>query len=157
LQYERNDLDFKRGSFRIKGDTLDIFPAYKEQGIRIEFFDDTIEKIYEFKSVSGKKNKEIEKINIYPAKHFIISKDKVDRAFKTIRSELKERLSVLNKEGKLLEAQRLNQRTNFDLEMLAECGYCHGIENYSRHLSQKVPGSRPYCLIVLLSQFLFLR
>ena len=147
LQYERNDLDFKRGSFRIKGDTLDIFPAYKEQGIRIEFFGDTIEKIYEFKSVSGKKNKEIEKINIYPAKHFIISKDKVDRAFKTIRSELKERLSVLNKEGKLLEAQRLNQRTNFDLEMLAECGYCHGIENYSRHLSQKVPGSRPYCLI----------
>jgi len=147
LQYERNDLDFKRGSFRIKGDTLDIFPAYKEQGIRIEFFGDTIEKIYEFKPVSGKKNKEIEKINIYPAKHFIISKDKVDRAFKTIRSELKERLSVLNKEGKLLEAQRLNQRTNFDLEMLAECGYCHGIENYSRHLSQKVPGSRPYCLI----------
>jgi len=147
LQYERNDLDFKRSTFRVKGDTLDIFPAYKERGVRIEFFGDTIEKIYEFEPTSGKKFFGLEKVNIYPAKHFIISKDKVNRAFKTIKSELKERLAVLNKEGKLLEAQRLNQRTNFDMEMLAECGYCHGIENYSRHLSQRAPDSRPYCLL----------
>ncbi|MCK4912711.1 MAG: excinuclease ABC subunit UvrB [Candidatus Omnitrophica bacterium] len=147
LQYERNDLDFKRSTFRVKGDTLDIFPAYRERGIRIEFFGDTIEKIYEFEPLSGKKFLGLKKVSIYPAKHFIISKDKIDRAFKTIKSELKERLLVLNKEGKLLEAQRLNQRTNFDMEMLAECGYCHGIENYSRHLSQRAPGSRPYCLI----------
>jgi len=147
LQYERNDLDFKRGTFRVKGDTLDIFPAYKERGVRIEFFGDTIEKIYEFEPINGKKYFGLEKVSIYPAKHFIISKDKVDRAFKTIRSELKQRLIVLEKEGKLLEAQRLNQRTNFDMEMLAECGYCHGIENYSRHLSQRAPDSRPYCLL----------
>jgi len=147
LQYERNDLDFRRGTFRVKGDTLDILPAYKERGVRIEFFGDTIEKIYEFEPLSGKKVSELERIVIYPAKHFIIGKDKIDKALKTIKSELKSQLAVLNKEGKLLEAQRLSQRTNFDLEMLAECGYCHGIENYSRNLSQRAPGSRPYCLL----------
>ncbi len=147
LHYERNDLDFRRGTFRVKGDTLDILPAYKERGVRIEFFGDTIEKIYEFEPLSGKKVSELERIVIYPAKHFIIGKDKIDKALKTIKSELRDRLAVLNKEGKLLEAQRLSQRTNFDLEMLAECGYCHGIENYSRNLSQRAPGSRPYCLL----------
>jgi len=147
LQYERNDLDFKRGTFRVKGDTLDIFPAYKESGIRIEFFGDGVEKIYEFQPVSGKKVSQLERISIYPAKHFIIGKDKIDKALVTIKSELEDRLLDLNKQGKLLEAQRLNQRTRFDIEMLAECGYCHGIENYSRHLSQRASGARPYCLL----------
>ena len=147
LQYERNDFDFRRGTFRVKGDTLDIFPAYKECGVRIEFFGNTIEKIYEFKPLGGKKVSRLERINIYPAKHFIIGKDKIDKALETIKSELKDRLAILNKQGKLLEAQRLSQRTHFDLEMLAESGYCHGIENYSRNLSQRAPGSRPYCLL----------
>jgi len=147
LQYERNDLDFRRGAFRVKGDTLDIFPAYKELGVRIEFFGDTIEKIYRFEPLGGKKVSELERMSIYPAKHFIIGKDKIDKALGTIKSELRKRLAVLNKEGKLLEAQRLSQRTGFDMEMLTECGYCHGIENYSRHLSQRAPGSRPYCLL----------
>jgi len=147
LQYERNDSDFRRGTFRVKGDTLDIFPAYKEHGVRIEFFGDAIEKIYEFQLPGGKKISELKKVSIYPAKHFIIGKDKIDRALETIKSELGDRLAILNKEGKLLEAQRLSQRTNFDMEMLAECGYCHGIENYSRQLCQRAPGSRPYCLL----------
>lgn len=147
LQYERNDFDLKRGTFRVKGDTLDVFPAYTERGIKIEYFGNTIEKIYEFNPLNGKKISELRGISIYPAKHFIIGKDRVDQALKTIESELKERTITLNKEGKLLEAQRLNQRTRFDMEMLTECGYCHGIENYSRHLSQRPVGSRPYCLL----------
>jgi len=147
LQYERNDLDFKRGTFRVKGDTLDIFPAYKEKGVRVEFFGEEIKKIYEFDPVSGKKIVELEKISIYPAKHFIIEKDKINKALENIKWELEDRLTVLRKDGKLLEAQRLSQRTGFDMEMLAECGYCHGIENYSRQLSQRPPGSRPYCLL----------
>ncbi len=147
LQYERNDFNFRRGTFRVKGDTLDIFPAYKECGVRIEFSGDTIEKIYEFQPFGGKKVSGLERISIYPAKHFIIGKDKIDKALGTVKAELRDRLAILNKEGKLLEAQRLSQRTNFDMEMLAECGYCHGIENYSRHLSQRAPGSRPYCLL----------
>ncbi len=147
LQYERNNLDFKRGTFRVKGDTLDIFPAYKERGVRVEFLGEEIEKIYEFDPVSGKKIVELEKISIYPAKHFIIEKDKINKALETIKWELEDRLTVLRKDGKLLETQRLAQRTGFDMEMLSECGYCHGIENYSRHLSRRPPGSRPYCLL----------
>jgi len=147
IQYERNDFDFRRGTFRVKGDTVDVFPSYKEQPLRIELFGDEIERIYEFNSLTGEKITDLEKVGIYPAKHFIIGKDKVDRALKTIKWELENRLSLLNKEGKLLEAQRLRQRTLYDLEMLRECGYCHGIENYSRHLSGRPPDSRPYCLL----------
>lgn len=147
LQYERNDLDFKRGTFRVRGDTLDVFPAYKESGVRLDFFDQTIQKIYEFNPLNGKKITELKKINIYPAKHFIIEKKEVDKALITIEKELKSHLAQLRKENKLLEAQRLKQRTGFDMEMLRECGYCHGIENYSRHLSHRPPGSRPYCLL----------
>ncbi len=147
LQYLRNDFDFKRGTFRVKGDTVDIFPAYTEYGIRVEFFDDTIDKIYEFTPLSGKKIGELEKISIYPAKHFIIKKERVSQALETVQVELKDHLALLGRENKLLEAQRLEQRTHFDMEMLAEFGYCHGIENYSRHLSQRPPGSRPYCLL----------
>ncbi len=147
LQYERNDFDFRRGTFRVKGDILDIFPAYKERPVRVEFLDDAVEKIYEFDPVSGKQITTLEKIGIYPAKHFIIEEDKILRGTETIRRELEDRLNFLNKQGKLLEAERLRQRTLFDLEMLKECGYCHGIENYSRHLSGRPPGSRPYCLL----------
>jgi len=147
IQYERNDFDFRRGTFRVKGDTVDIFPSYKEQPLRVEFFNDEVERIYEFDSLTGEKIADLEKVGIYPAKHFIIGKDKIDRALKTIKWELEDRLNLFNKEGKILEAERLRQRTLYDLEMLRECGYCHGIENYSSHLSGRPPGSRPYCLL----------
>ena len=147
MQYERNDTDLKRGTFRVKGDTVDIFPAYKEGAVRVEFFGDEIEKIYEFDVVSGKKTSELEKTGIFPAKHFIIEKDKIESASETIKRELEDRVKYLESCNRLLEAQRLKQRTLFDLEMLNECGYCHGIENYSRHLSGRPPGSRPYCLL----------
>ncbi|MFA7677271.1 MAG: excinuclease ABC subunit UvrB [Candidatus Omnitrophota bacterium] len=147
LQYERNDYDFKRGRFRVRGDTLDIFPSYREQPLRIEFFGQTIERIYEFDFISGKKISSLETLNLYPAKHFVIGREKIAKALRTIKQELKERLQDLESQGKVLEAQRLRQRTLFDLEMLRECGYCHGIENYSRHLTWRPAGARPYCLI----------
>ncbi len=147
LQYRRNDYDFKRGTFRIKGDVVDIYPAYSQRADRIEFFGDEIERIYEFDPLSGKKITELEEIAIYPAKHFLIEKDKAAAGVKTIKQELEEQLVHLKKQNKLLEAQRLRQRTLFDIEMLNECGWCHGIENYSRHLSGRPTGSRPYCLI----------
>ncbi|MFA6281828.1 MAG: excinuclease ABC subunit UvrB [Candidatus Omnitrophota bacterium] len=147
IQYERNDFDFKRGSFRVKGDTVDVFPAYKENGIRIEFFSDTIERIYEFNPLTGEKISDLDNLGLYPAKHFIMEKEKMEPALKTIKWELEERLAFLKKNGKILEAQRLNSRTMYDLEMLKEMGYCHGIENYSRHLSGRPPSSRPYCLL----------
>ncbi len=147
IQYQRNDFDFRRGFFRLKGDVVDIFPSYREKPLRIELFGDQIEKIYEFDDLSGKKISDFKKICIYPAKHFIIEKDRIAYATKTIKAELKERIAELESQNKLLEAQRLRQRTLFDLEMLNECGYCHGIENYSRHLSGRPPGSRPFCLI----------
>ncbi|MBN3040899.1 MAG: excinuclease ABC subunit UvrB [Candidatus Omnitrophica bacterium] len=147
IQYERNDIDFARGKFRVRGDIVDIFPSYAEEAFRIEFLEDKIDKIYEFNPLSGKKTAQFDKIGIYPAKHFIIAKDNLSLPLKTIKKELEERLQHLETSGKLLEAQRLKQRTLFDLEMLSECSYCHGIENYSRHLSQRPAGSRPYCLI----------
>jgi len=147
IQYERNDLDFKRGTFRVKGDTLDIFPAYKERGIRVEFFGDTIDKISEIDIITGKKIEILSKCAVYPAKHFIMEEDVIKPAIAQIKKELEEHLVVLNANGKLLEAERLRRRTLYDMEMLNECGYCHGIENYSRHLSRRPVGSRPYCLI----------
>lgn len=147
LQYERNDFDFKRGSFRVKGDTIDIFPTYKEKALRIEFFADTIEKIYEFDPLTGENISSLEQIALYPAKHFIIGEDKIDKALKTIPIELEERVTFLKKIGKLLEAEKLRRRTLYDMEMLKEMGYCHGIENYSRHLSGRPSNSRPYCLL----------
>jgi len=147
LQYERNDFDFKRATFRVKGDTLDIFPAYKENALRIEFLSDTIEKIYEFDPLTGKKISDLERISLYPAKHFIMAEDKIKNALSTINYELEDRLNFLKKNGKILEAERLRSRTLYDMEMLKEMGYCHGIENYSRHLSMRPPGSRPYCLM----------
>jgi len=147
LQYERNDFDFRRGVFRVKGDTLDIFPTYKERALRIEFFADNIEGIYEIDPLKGERIEELSAVGIYPAKHFIIGEDKIKPAIETIKWELEDRLNVFKKEGKLLEAERLRMRTNYDMEMLKEMGYCHGIENYSRHLSGRPPGSRPYCLL----------
>ena len=147
LQYERNDFDFKRGVFRVKGDTLDIFPSYRERAVRIQFFADTIEKIYEFNPVTGKKSTELQKIGIYPAKHFIMQEDKINNAVKTIQWELEDRLNYFKKLGKILEGERLRTRTLYDMEMLKEMGWCHGIENYSRHLTGRKPGSRPYCLL----------
>ncbi len=147
LQYERNDFDFKRGTFRVRGDIIDIFPAYKENGIRVELFSDTIDKVYEFDPVSAKKICELDKIGVYPAKHFIMEGDKINPAIKMIEEELKDRVSYFKNEGKILEAERLRSRTLYDIEMLKEMGYCHGIENYSRHLSGRPSGSRPYCLI----------
>jgi len=147
IQYERNDYEFVRGKLRVRGDVLEIFPAYKETALRIEFLDDKIEKISEINPLTGKEINRQERIAIYPAKHFLISKDRVEEALKSIQWELADRVKLLKSQGKLLEAQRIEQRTNYDMEMLREIGYCHGIENYSRHLSGREPGSRPFCLI----------
>ncbi|MCK4810162.1 MAG: excinuclease ABC subunit UvrB [Candidatus Omnitrophica bacterium] len=147
LQYERNDFDFRQGTFRVRGDTVDIFPGYKEKALRIEFFADTIERISEFNPLTGKKISELDKAALYPAKHFIMSEDKIDKALQTIKIELEQRLSYLQKTGKIVEAERLRRKTLYDMEMLREMGYCHGIENYSRHFSGRSPGARTYCLI----------
>jgi excinuclease ABC subunit B len=146
IQYERNDYEFIRGRFRVRGDVLEIFPAYKETALRIEFFGDTIEKISEINPVSSEVINPLDKIAIYPAKHFLVSEDRITPALKTIERELEERLKELKSQNKLLEAQRLESRTRYDMEMLKELGHCHGIENYSRHLSGRPPGSRPFCL-----------
>ncbi|MBU4149202.1 MAG: excinuclease ABC subunit UvrB, partial [Candidatus Omnitrophica bacterium] len=148
IHYARNDIDFKRGCFRVRGDTIDIFPAYKETFFRVIFFGETIEKISELDPVSGNALAGfIEKIAIYPAKHFVTTQDRINAAIQSIEAELKERLEELRLQNKLLEAQRLESRTHYDLEMLREMGFCNGIENYSRHLSARAPGSRPYCLL----------
>lgn len=148
VQYVRNDIDFDRGTFRRRGDILDIFPAgFDQKAIRIEFFGDEIEEISEFDSLTGKVTAKLSHAYIYPASHYATTSEKTEKAIITIEEELAERLDELNMENKLLEAQRLEQRTRYDIEMLKEIGFCSGIENYSRHLSQRAPGSRPYTLI----------
>lgn len=148
VQFVRNDVDFQRGTFRVKGDILDIFPAGNdEKAIRVEFFGDEIDRISEFDSLTGKVTGYLSHAFIYPASHYATTKEKVDKAIVTIEEELEDRLKVLESENKLLEAQRLEQRTRYDIEMLKEIGFCSGIENYSRHLSQRAAGSRPYTLI----------
>jgi len=147
IQYERNDIDFSRGRFRVRGDVVEVFPAYAETAVRIDFFGDKIEKITEFDPVSQKNKQSLEKTGIYPAKHFVMSHEKIKSAVDAIKKELAVRLKELNKQNKLLEAERLEQRTKYDIEMMLEVGYCHGVENYSRHLSQRLEGSRPYCMI----------
>ena len=147
IQYERNDIEFKRGKFRVRGDVIEIFPAYKQEAVRVELSGGRAEKISIIDPLTGKAAQKIEKIAIYPAKHFVIGKGRIERALITIEEELNTRLEELKQQNKLLEAQRLSQRTRFDMEMLKEIGYCHGIENYSRHLSEREPGSRPSCLI----------
>jgi excinuclease ABC subunit B len=147
IQYERNDYEFIRGRVRVRGDVVEIFPSYHEKALRIEFFKDEIEKISQINPVSAEILNALDRVAIYPAKHFIVSRDKIGLALKSIEWELEDRLKILVSKNKLLEAQRLESRTKYDMEMLKEIGYCHGIENYSRHLSGREPGSRPYCLI----------
>jgi excinuclease ABC subunit B len=147
MQYSRNDIDLQRGHFRVRGDVLEIYPAYKDQALRVELFGDEIERITRINTVTGEIMEEKSEITIYPASHFVTPADKIERAVKTIRQELIERLEELREQDKLVEAQRLEQRTNYDLEMLEQMGFCSGIENYSRHLSGREPGSRPQTLL----------
>jgi excinuclease ABC subunit B len=147
MQYERNDYDFTRGKFRIRGDTLEIQPAYQETALRIEFWGDKIERIVEIDPLTGEVLAQRDQVDIYPAKHFVTSHEKLLAAIQDIKVELKERLQELEIQGKLLEAQRLQARTNYDIEMLQEVGYCTGVENYSRHLQRRAPGSTPWTLL----------
>src|SRR5690349_10586797 len=146
IQYGRNDVSFERGTFRVRGDTVEIFPAYEEQGVRVEMWGDEVERISKIDIVTGRTIADLDKTAIYPAKHFVTSRATLERALGLIRSELVERLAILREAGKLLEAQRLESRTNFDIEMLMEIGTCAGIENYSRHISGRGEGERPACL-----------
>jgi excinuclease ABC subunit B len=147
MQYERNDFDLARGRFRIRGDTMEILPAYEEVGIRIEFWGDEVERIVQLDPLTGEMLAERDDIEIYPAKHFVTSQEKLLDAMGRIETELAEQLVTLNGQGKLLEAQRLESRTNYDLEMMRETGYCAGVENYSRPLSGREPGSAPFTLL----------
>ena len=147
IQYERNDLDLSRGRFRVKGDVLEIGPAYEDRIIRIEFFGDEIDAIRYVDPITGATLQSMDALSIYPAKHFVTPDERLEEACQAIENELKDRLEELEKEGKLLEAQRLEQRTRYDLEMIREVGYCNGVENYARHLAGRPAGSPPECLI----------
>ncbi len=147
IHYERNEIEFSRGTFRVKGDTVEIFPAYLETALRVQMWGDEIEKISEIHPVTGKIIREKERVYIYPARHFVSTRPELEAAVHVIRAELEQQLQFLRSKGKLLEAQRLDQRTRFDLEMMLETGFCNGIENYSRPLSGRQPGERPACLI----------
>ncbi len=147
IQYERNDSDLARGKIRVRGDTLEVYPAYKEEALRVQFFGDTIERIATIDPVSGNELQRLTKVAVYPAKHFITSLENIDRACVAIEEELAHRLKELKSAGKYTQAERLASRTKYDIEMLKEVGYCHGIENYSCALSLRPPGSRPFCLI----------
>ncbi|WP_413852905.1 excinuclease ABC subunit UvrB [Candidatus Ruminimicrobium bovinum] len=147
IHYERNEVDFIRGKFRVKGDTVEIFPAYLETALKVEFFGNEIDSIKEFNPLTGQILNKKNLVFIYPAKHFVTTGEKINLAVKDIEKELKEQVSRFKAEGKLLEAQRLLQRTKYDMEMLKETGFCSGVENYSRHLSQRPAGSRPTTLI----------
>ena len=147
MQYERNDFDLSRGKFRVKGDTLEILPAYEELGLRIDFWGDEVERIIQLDPLTGEILSEKDHAEIYPAKHFVTSEDKLKMAIEDINRELSEQLKFLKSHGKLLEAQRLESRTKYDVEMLEIAGFCSGVENYSRHLSQRAAGSTPYTLL----------
>jgi excinuclease ABC subunit B len=147
IQYERNDTEFGRGTFRVRGDVVEVYPSYEERALRIGLFGDEIDELVVFDPITGKSIRRLEKVAVYPKSHFVTSRDKTKRAVETIKDELVERRTDLEKEGKLLEAQRLHQRTMFDLEMIKEIGYCHGIENYSRHLTGRTAGEPPPTLL----------
>ena len=147
MQYERNDADLSRGKFRVRGDTLEIQPAYEDLALRVSFFGDEVERIVQVDPLTGELLTELDVIDIYPAKHFVTSQDKLTQAIERIEDELQGRLKEFKEQGKLLEASRLEQRTNYDLEMMREAGYCNGIENYSRPLSGRAPGSPPWTLL----------
>ncbi len=146
VQYERNDFDFTRGKFRVRGDCVELWPAYEEYCLRIELFGDEVEQLSIIHPTSGEVIRQEEELFVYPAKHFVMPEDRIARAIDSIKQELEERLELLRNQGKLLEAQRLNARTRFDIEMMLEVGFCPGIENYSRPLSGRPPGSRPSTL-----------
>jgi len=147
MQYERNDFELTRGRFRLRGDTLEVLPAYEEMALRIEFWGNEIERIMEVDPLTGELLSQHEEVDIYPAKHFVTPRDKLMAAIEDIKEELAERLAELKARNKLLEAQRLEARTNYDIEMLQEVGYCTGVENYSRHLQRRAPGSTPWTLL----------
>jgi excinuclease ABC subunit B len=147
IQYERNDHDFGRGTFRVRGDVVEIYPSYEENGLRIELFGDDVDELATFDPLTGKTVRRHDKIAVYPKSHFVAPRERTRRAVETIKEELAWRRSVLESEGRLLEAQRLHQRTMFDLEMIREIGYCHGIENYARHLTGRAPGEPPPTLL----------
>ena len=146
LQYERNDISFERGNFRVRGDTVEVRPAGREDGLRIEFFGDEIERITRFEPLTGDKTEPLDAVVVFPAKQFVTTNEKMKRAILAIREELGTRIAEFERDGKLLEAQRIKQRTEFDLEMMEQMGVCSGIENYSRHISGRPPGSRPNTL-----------
>ena len=148
IQYDRNDLNFTRGTFRVRGDVVEIFPAsYGEKAVRVELFGEEIERIVEVDTITGEILTQLRHVSIFPANHYVTGKEKMERALVTIEQEMEERLTVFRQQGKLLEAQRLEQRTRFDLEMMREVGFCTGIENYSRHLTGRKPGESPYTLM----------
>ena len=147
MQYERNDMDLARAKFRIRGDTLELVPAYEEAAVRIQFFGDDVERIVQVDPLTGEVLADMAEVSIYPANHFVTSKEKLELAVASIREELEVRLKELKDSGKILEAARLESRTHYDLEMLQETGFCSGVENYARHLSQRPPGSAPWTLL----------
>ena len=148
IQYDRNDMDFKRGTFRVRGDVLEVYPAYSgNEAFRIEFFGDEVDRIQEIESVTGEVRAQLGHVAIFPASHYVVPKEKMEEAAKNILIELEERVKYFKSEDKLLEAQRISERTNFDVEMMRETGFCSGIENYSRHLTGSKPGEPPYTLI----------
>src|SRR5258706_1629383 len=147
IQYERNDHDFSRGTFRVRGDIVEVYPSYEEQGLRIELFGDEVDELSSFDTITGKTLRRHDKIAVYPKSHFVAPRERTKRAVESIKEELVWYRSKLEAEGKLLEAQRLHQRTMFDLERIREIGYCHGIENYARHLTGREPGAPPPTLL----------
>jgi len=147
LQYERNDHDFARGTFRVRGDTVEVFPSYEETALRIELFGDDIDALIAFDPLTGRAFRRLDRVSVYPKTHFVTTRERTGQAVESIKAELNERLPVLQANGRLLEAQRLHQRTMFDLEMMREIGYCHGIENYSRHLTGRSAGEPPPTLL----------
>ena len=148
MQYTRNEMDFRRGTFRVNGDVLEVIPAnYDDLAIRVEFFGDEIDRITEIDVLTGEVKNRLEHIAIFPASHYAVPQEKIEMAVNTIEQELKERVAYFKSEDKLLEAQRISERTNFDIEMMRETGFCSGIENYSRHLAGLEPGSPPHTLL----------
>ena len=147
IQYERNDVNFIRGKFRVRGDTIEVFPAYEEKAVRIELFGDEVDRIIQLDTLTGEITAELDHLTIYPASHYVASRERMQRAIQAIEAELADRLKVLESQNKLLEAQRLRMRTEYDLEMLREVGFCNGIENYSRHIEGREPGSKPNTLL----------
>ncbi len=146
VQYERNDIEFSRGKFRVRGDCVELWPSYEEYALRIELWGDEVEQLSIINPTSGEVIRQEQELFVYPAKHFVMPEERIAAAIDAIKQELEERLEVLRSQGKLLEAQRLNARTRFDIEMMLEVGFCPGIENYSRPLSGRPPGSTPQTL-----------